>query len=101
MNKIKLTDDQVNALYMAGHDGECLGDAYESTLNTAIELGIVRPAAADAASGERVVWYNGPASGYAIVIDDWMRRTFTEVGPRQITIEVRGEELVVRKVRGG
>jgi len=53
----------------------------------------------DAASGERVVWYNGPASGYTIVIDDWMRKTFTEVGPRQITIEVRGEELVVRKVR--
>jgi hypothetical protein len=57
--------------------------------------------AADSASGEKAVWYNGPASGYAIVIDDWMRKTFTEVGPRQITIEVRGEELVVRKRRGG
>ncbi len=55
---------------------------------------------ADAVGRERVVLYNGPACGFVTVIDDWMRRTFTEVGPRQITIEVRGEELFVRKVRG-
>lgn len=92
MNKIKLTDDQVNALYMAGHDGECLGDAYESTLNTAIELGIVRPAAADAASGERVVYTNASTMTIEIGMQlfDGLAKTI---------VMQPGEELVVRKGR--
>ena len=57
-------------------------------------------AAADAVDRERVVWYNGPGSGYVPVVDDWLRKTFAEDWPRQITIEACGEELVVRKGRG-
>lgn len=92
MNKIKLTDDQVNALYMAGHDGECLGDAYESTLNTAIELGIVRPAAADAASGEKVVYTATESTLFAKVFQG---------APAGSSFFVQsGHEVVVRKVRG-
>lgn len=91
MSKIKLTDDQVNALYMSGHDGECLGDAYESTLNKAIELGIVRPAA-DSASGEKVVYTATESTLFAKVFQGAPAGSSFFVKP--------GEELVVRKVRG-
>lgn len=93
MNKIKLTDDQVNALYMAGHDGECLGDAYESTLNEAIKLGIVRPSAADSASGEEVVYTNATTMPIEIgmqLFDDLSKTIVLQPG----------KQLVVRKVRG-